>query len=97
MLYCVSGDPCSYEVLAIFPQEEVKAALCEIARPAIGDAIREKAPPGVTVTLSCGLDSEDARPSYRPSTRKDERLNMLTPEGKSPAEAVRDFVLGDRQ
>lgn len=77
MLYCISGEPCTNEVLAIFPQEDVGMALCEIARPAIGQAIREKVPAGVTVTFSCGLDDEPTEPSYQPSTRKDDRINML--------------------
>lgn len=92
MVYCLSGQPCTQETLAIFPQEDIGGAICEIARPAIADAIRAKVAENVTVTFSCADHAMPGVPGYRPAQRSDERLRMIEAAGVSPIDAARAII-----
>lgn len=91
MVFCLSGEPCAREVLAIFPQEEVGEALCHIAKPAIESAIVAKARKDATVTLSCDLSAEPRIPDYAPRQR-DNRVTMADPGKVSPADVVMEII-----
>lgn len=80
MVYCLAGEPCVTEKLAVFPQEDVGEPLCNIARPAIESFVLSKAPRGASVTFSCIPTNTPAMPDYPPSKRKNDRVMMLQPE-----------------
>lgn len=92
MAYCLSGEPCITETLAIFPQEDIGGALCEIARPAIADAIRAKDRSGATATFSCQGNAMPSVPGYQPIQRKDERYRMIDAEAGSAIDAARAII-----
>ena len=91
MTYCLSGEPCTTETLAIFPQPDVGAAICEIARPAIASAIREKAPKSASVTFSCSGNAMPPTPGYAPR-RRDNRVTMAEPGNVSPVDVAREII-----
>lgn len=91
MLYCLSGEPCAREVLAIFPQEDVGESLCNIAKPAIESAIVAKARTDATVTFSCDPIAEQQIPDYSPRQR-DNRVTMADPGKVSPADVVMEII-----
>lgn len=95
MVYCMAGEPCLREQLAIFPHEQAGERLCEIARPLIEAAIRPDAGENSTIRFECAPVSHPSARPYQPSIRTDDRQSMLNAEGKSVAEAVRDFVFGE--
>lgn len=91
MVFCLSGEPCVREVLAIFPQEEVGETLCHIAKPAIESAIVAKARKDATVTLSCDPSAYPQTPDYAPRQR-DNRVTMAEPGKVSPADVVMEII-----
>lgn len=91
MTYCLASEPCITETLAIFPQKDVGEAICEIARPAIAEAIRQKDRSGAAVTFSCSRSAIPQMPDY--STRqRDNRLTMADPEKVSAVDAARAII-----
>lgn len=91
MVYCLAGEPCTTETLAIFPQPDVGAAICEIARPAIASAIRAKVSERASVTFSCSGNAMPPAPGYSPRMR-DNRVTMVDPGYVSPLDAVMGIV-----
>lgn len=91
MLYCLAGEPCARETLAIFPQDDIGGAICEIAKPAIAEAIRSKAGKGTMVTFSCDPGAMPLPPVYAPSQR-DNRVTMAESEKVSPVNAVLGII-----
>lgn len=91
MVYCMSGEPCITETLALFPQEDVGVTICEIARPAIASAIREKAPRSASVTFSCSGNAMPPAPGYAPRMR-DNRVTMAEPGNMSPVDVAREII-----
>lgn len=91
MVYCISGEPCTTETLAIFPQEDIGAAICEIARPAIASAIREKVSERASVTFSCECSAMPPAPGYSPRMR-DNRITMAEPGNVSPVDVAREII-----
>lgn len=94
MVYCMSGDPCLREQLAIFPHEEAGPRLCEIARPAIEASIRPDAGEDSNITFECLMISRPSAKPYQPGIRTDERQSMLNAAGRSAAEVLREAVFG---
>lgn len=91
MVYCLAGEPCTTETLAIFPQPDVGAAICEIARPAIASAIRAKVSERASVTFSCSGNAMPAVPGYAPRHR-DNRVTMADPGKLSPVDVAREII-----
>jgi hypothetical protein len=87
----MSGEPCVQETLAIFPSEDVGGKICEIAKPAIASAIRDKAPERVSVTFSCSGSADQSVPGYEPR-RRDNRITMVDPGKVSPIDAVMGII-----
>lgn len=91
MTYCLAGEPCITETLAIFPQNDVGEAICEIARPAIAGVIRQKDRSGAAVTFSCSRSAIPQMPDY--STRqRDNRVTMADPEKVPVFDAARAIL-----
>lgn len=95
MVYCMAGEPCLREQLAIFPHEEAGHRLCEIARPAIESAIKPDAGVGSTISFECLAISRPSAKPYQPSIRTDERQSMLNAKGKSVGDVLREAVFGE--
>jgi len=91
MVYCLAGEPCTTETLAIFPQPDVGSAICEIARPAIASAIRERASMSASVTFSCSGNAMPQAPGYAPR-RRDNRVTMADPGNVSPVDVAREII-----
>lgn len=91
MLYCLNGEPCVKEVLAIFPQEEVGEPLCHIALPAIESEIRAKARKDAAITFSCDPSAMPQIPDYLPRKR-DNRVTMADPGKLSPADVIMEII-----
>lgn len=91
MMYCLADEPCAKEVLAIFPSEDVGRQLCDIARPAITDAIRARVDSGAVLNLSCVDGAIQERPDYSPRQR-DNRVTMADPGKVSPVDVALDLI-----
>lgn len=91
MTYCLASEPCITETLAIFPQNDVGEAICEISRTAIADAIRQKDRSGASVTFSCSRSAMPQMPDY--STRhRDNRVTMADPGKMSAIDAAMSIL-----
>lgn len=91
MTYCLTGEPCTQETLAFFPQEDVGLALCDIAKPAIESAIRSRARSGAVVKFSCSQSEMPQMPGYSPRQR-DNRVTMADPGKMSAIDAARAII-----
>jgi len=53
MVYCLVGEPCVNETVANFPQYDVGEHICNLAKPAIEQGVRSRAPAGTRITFKC--------------------------------------------
>jgi hypothetical protein len=53
MTYCLLGQPCVKETVAMFPQWDVGEHICNLAKPGIEMGIRAKVPAGTRVDFEC--------------------------------------------
>jgi hypothetical protein len=53
MTFCLIGEPCEREVVAIFPQWDIGNHICDLAKPGIEMGIRSKVPAGTRVDFEC--------------------------------------------
>lgn len=62
MTYCLAGQPCVKETVAIFPQWDVGMHMCGIAKPAIEKAVRAKLSGGTRMTMRCEEVEDEEEP-----------------------------------
>lgn len=80
MIYCLVGEPCVNETVANFPQYDVGERICNLAKPAIEQGVRSRAPAGTRITFKCreAVGSGPVEYEYSaPRQAQPELLNQL--------------------
>jgi hypothetical protein len=77
MVYCLVGQPCVNETVANFPQYDVGEHICKLAKPAIEQGVRSRAPAGTRITFVCREAVGNAPVEYEYSTPRQAQPDLL--------------------